>query len=111
MKLPKGFGGQGFGGYMQQAQQAMARAKNLENELQAERIEIDKGPVKAVFNGQGEIMSVTIDKSVVDPDDVEALEDLIVGCVRDGFTKSVEMRNERLQEIMPNIPGMGGLGI
>lgn len=111
MKLPKGFGGQGFGGYLQQAQQAMAKAQTLETELQAERIEIDKGPVKAVFNGQGEMVSISIDKSVVDPEDIESLEDLIVGCVRDGFTKSVELRNERLQGIMPNIPGMGGLGL
>ncbi len=111
MKLPKGFGGQGFGGYLQQAQQAMAKAQSLETELSQERIEIDKGPVKAVFNGQGEIVSISIDKSVVDPEDVESLEDLIVGCVRDGFSKAVEMRNERLQSIMPNIPGMGQLGL
>ncbi|MBS1722197.1 MAG: YbaB/EbfC family nucleoid-associated protein [Armatimonadetes bacterium] len=111
MKLPKGFGGQGIGGYMQQAKAAMARAQNLEQELQAERINIDKGPVKAVFNGQGELVSVSIDKSVVDPDDIEALEDLIVGCMKDGFTKAVELRNERLSEIMPNIPGVGGLGL
>lgn len=110
MKLPKGFGGQGFGGYLQQAQDAMAKAKNLENELQALTFEVDKGPVKAVFNGQGEIMSISLDKAIVDPDDVEALEDLIVGCVRDGFAKSVEIRNARLQDIMPNIPGLGGLG-
>ena len=111
MKLPKGFGGQGYGGMMQQAQQAMARAQNLEVELQSEMINVDKGPVKAVFNGQGEMMSIRIDKSVIDPDDAEALEDLIVGCVKDGFTKSVELRNNKLAEIMPNIPGMGGLGI
>lgn len=111
MKLPKGFGGQGIGGYMQQAKSAMARAQNLEAELQEERLEVDKGPVKAVFNGQGEIVSLKLDASVVDPDDVEALEDLIVGCLKDGFTKAVELRNAKLAEIMPNIPGMGGLGL
>ena len=96
---------------MQQAQQAMARAKNLEAELADERLNVDKGPVTAVFNGQGEIVSIKIDKSVVDPDDIEALEDLIVGCVRDGFTQSVELRNSKMAEIMPNIPGMEGLGM
>ncbi|MCW5936239.1 MAG: YbaB/EbfC family nucleoid-associated protein [Fimbriimonadaceae bacterium] len=111
MKLPKGFGGQGFGGYLKQAQEAMARAQSLEQELQGETVEIDKGPVKAVFNGAGEIQSIKIDPSVVDPDDVEALEDLIVGLVRDGFAKSTELRNARIQEIMPNVPGMGNLGL
>lgn len=93
---------------------AMERAKHLEADLQNERIDVDKGSVKATFNGQGEIVSLTIDKSVVDPSDVEALEDLILGCLRDGFTKAVDLRNERLAEItkdMPNIPGMGGLGL
>ncbi|MCW5939544.1 MAG: YbaB/EbfC family nucleoid-associated protein [Fimbriimonadaceae bacterium] len=109
MKLPKNFGGQGFAGALQQAQQAMARAQNLEQELAAERVTVDKGPVKAVFIGTGEIESLKIDPSVVDPEDVEALEDLILGAVRDGFTKTSELRNSRVQELMPNIPGMDKL--
>jgi DNA-binding YbaB/EbfC family protein len=106
MKLPKNFGGQGFGGMMKQAQQAMARAQTLEQELAVERIEIDKGPVKVVFSGTGEIQKISIDKSVVDPEDVEALEDLILSAVRDGFTQATDLRNARVQEIMPNIPGL-----
>ena len=106
MKLPKGFGGQGFGGMLQQAQQAMARAKQLEEELANERIPIDKGPVKALFDGTGQIVKLKIDKSVVDPEDVEALEDLIVSAVRDGFTTATDARNEKVQAIMPNVPGL-----
>src|SRR5512133_2506126 len=109
MKLPKGFGGQGFGGMMQQMQSAMARAQTLEQELENERIVIDKGPVKATFAGTGEIVKISLDKSVVDPEDIEALEDLVVSAVRDGFNQATEMRNARVQEItanMPNIPGM-----
>ncbi|MBL8066535.1 MAG: YbaB/EbfC family nucleoid-associated protein [Chthonomonadaceae bacterium] len=109
MKLPKGFGGQGFGGMLEQAQQAMARAKNLESELALDRIDVDKGPVKAVFNGQGELVSLKIDPSIVDPNDVEALEDLVTGCLRDGFAKAVEYRSAKMKEIMPNVPGMDGL--
>lgn len=107
MKLPKGFGGQGFGGMLQQAQQAMARAQQLEEELARERIPIDKGPVKAVFDGRGQIVQLKIDKSVVDPDDIEALEDLIVSAVRDGFTTATDAREAKVQAIMPNIPGIG----
>jgi len=105
MKLPKNFGGQGFTGMMKQAQDAMARAQNLEEELARERIEIDKGPVKATFTGTAEIVKLSIDPSVVDPEDVEALEDLILSAVRDGFNQATEMRNKRVQAIMPNIPG------
>ncbi len=109
MKLPKNFGGQGFGGMLQQAQQAMARAQTLESELAMERIDIDKGPVKCIFNGTGELMQIKLDPSVVDPEDIEALEDLIVGAVRDGQTKATELRNAKVQEIMPNVPGMDKL--
>ena len=107
MKLPKGFGGQGFSGMMQQAQQAMARAQQLEEELANERIQIDKGPVKAIFDGTGQLLALKIDKSVVDPEDIEALEDLIVSAVRDGFTTATDARNAKVQAIMPNVPGLG----
>ena len=94
---------------MQQMQGAMARAQNLELELANERIIVDKGPVKATFAGSGELLKLSLDKAVVDPEDVEALEDLIVSAVRDGFAQATELRNNKVQEItahMPNIPGM-----
>ncbi len=109
MKLPKNFGGQGFGGMMKQMQDAMERAHNLEAELENERIGVDKGPVKALFDGTGRIMKLSIDKSIVDPEDVEALEDILVGAMRDGFEQAVLLRNARVQGIMPNLPDIPGL--
>jgi DNA-binding YbaB/EbfC family protein len=109
MKLPKNFGGKGFQGALRDAQSAMARAQNLENELAAERIEIDKGPVKALFTGTGEMLAIKISPDVIDPDDIETLEDLVVSAVRDGFSKATEIREARVKEIMPSIPGMDGL--
>ncbi|AIE87075.1 YbaB/EbfC family nucleoid-associated protein [Fimbriimonas ginsengisoli] len=107
MKLPKNFGPQGFGGVMQQMKDAMARAQTLEAELANERIGVDKGPVKALFNGTGEILKLTIDKSIVDPEDVEALEDLIVSVVRDGFNAATQLRESKVQGILPNVPDLG----
>jgi DNA-binding YbaB/EbfC family protein len=106
MKLPRNFGGSGLQGMLKQAQDAMAQAQKLEESLADERIEVDKGPIKATFNGKAELMKIQIDPSVVDPNDVEALEDLIVSAVRDGFNQATEMRNARVQAIMPNIPGL-----
>ena len=91
---------------LQQAQQAMARAQDLEQELASERFEIDKGVVKCMFNGTGELLGLKINPSIVDPDDVEALEDLIVGAIRDGFATATTIRNEKVQQIMPSIPGL-----
>lgn len=105
MKLPKNFGGQGYGGMLEQAKAAMARAQRLEEELENDRLPIDKGPVKAVVDGRGKLVSIKIDPSVVDPNDVEALEDLIVSVVRDGFDQGTEYRERKVKEIMPDIPG------
>lgn len=114
MKLPKGLGGGGFGGgggLMQNVQNAMARAQNLEQELEAESFQVDKGPVKATFDGTGRIRTLSIDPSVVDPSDVEALEDLLMGAIRDGFEKAVELRASRVEEITKGLPPIPGLGL
>jgi nucleoid-associated protein EbfC len=113
MKLPKGLGGGNFGGggLMQNVQNAMARAQNLEQELEQETFNVDKGPIKAVFDGTGRIKSIKIDASVVDPEDIEALEDLVLGTVRDGFEKAVEMRATRVEEITKGLPPIPGLGL
>lgn len=109
MKLPKNFGGQGFGGMMKQMQDAMSRAQDLEEELKTERIGVDKGPVKALFAGTGEPLKISIDKSVIDPEDAEALEDLIISAMRDGFNAATELRNAKVQGILPNVPDIPGL--
>lgn len=109
MKLPKNFGGSGFSGMMQQMQGAMARARQLEEELENERIGVDKGPVKAIFDGTGRLLKITIGREIVDPDDVEALEDLVVSAVRDGFEQSTALRNAKVNSIMPHVPDIPGL--
>lgn len=107
MKLPKSFGGQGLQATLQKAQSAMARAKNLENELKEETISVTKGPVTASFDGTGMIKSIKMDKEAAD--DWEMLEDLVAGVVRDGFTQATELREKKLAEIMPDLPP--GLGL
>jgi DNA-binding YbaB/EbfC family protein len=111
MKLPKGLGGgMGMGGgLMANVQNAMARANNLEAELEQETISVDKGPVKATFDGTGRIKTIKLDKSVVDPEDIEALEDLLVGAMRDGFEKAVELRADRVAEITKGLPPIPGI--
>ncbi len=109
MKLPRNFGGQGYGNMMQQMQSAMSRAETLETELAAERLEIDKGPVKATFTGTGELLKLSIDKSIIDPNDSEMLEDLIVSAVKDGFSKATEIRQKKVNEILPNVPNIPGI--
>lgn len=109
MKLPKNFGGQGFGSMMKQMQDAMARAQTLEAELESQQIPIEKGPIQALFDGTGRLLKLKIAKEIVDPEDVEMLEDMIVSIVRDGFDTATELRNAKVQGILPNVPEIPGL--
>lgn len=92
---------------LQKAQAAMARAQTLNEELAAERLMIDRGPIKMVFDGLGELHGIKIDPTVVDPEDVEALEDLVLSAVRSGFQEAVARREAKMQEIMPDVPDLG----
>lgn len=98
-----------MGDMLAQAQNAMKRAQNLEDELKAERFVINSNGVAAEFNGTGELMKLSIDPDLIDPEDKETLEDVLVGAIRQGFTRAVDLRAERVNEILPNMPQIPGL--
>lgn len=93
---------------MQKMQEDMAAA---EAELAAAEIEgtAGGGMVKAVVTGKGELRSVTISPDVVDPEDVEMLEDLVVAAVADAIRASKDLQNERLGAVTGGVD-LGGLG-
>jgi len=66
------------------------------------------GMVKAVANGRQQIVSISIEKEVVDPEDVEMLQDLIVAAVNDALTQSQQMVSEEMNKLTGgmNIPGL-----
>ena len=67
------------------------------------------GMVKVVVNGKFEIVSLQIEKDVVNPDDIEMLQDLIVAAVNEGIRKTQEMTSQEMSKITGglNIPGLG----
>ena len=75
---------------LQQAQEMQGRFQKIQDELQ--RITVSGsaggGMVTAVFSGTGEIRSIEINPEVVDPDDVEMLQDLVVTAVREALDKA-----------------------
>lgn len=109
MKLPKGLGN--MGALLKQAQDAMQRAKELEDELKLEVVECERDGVRVKYSGVGELLSIQIAKDLVDPADVEGLEDALLLVLREGYSKSLELRQRKVQEITGglNLPGMGGL--
>ncbi len=68
------------------------------------------GLVTAIVSGDGELKSLTIDPSVVDPADIETLADLVVAAVRDATRTAAEMSNASAGAVPAGLSGLGGLG-
>ena len=90
-----------------QAQQMQQQLMEAQQQLAATEIdgEAGGGLVKVTMKGNGEVVAVSIDPKVVDPDDVETLQDLIVGALEDASAKVTSLAQSRLG------PLAGGLGI
>ena len=104
--------GGGFGGgmnmnaLMQQAKKMQEQMLKAQEELENTEVEGKAGGemVKVVMNGKKEIKAIKLDRTAVDPDDVEMLEDLIIVAIKDATAKAEELANSK----MP-MGGMGGL--
>ena len=77
----------GFGNLARMAQQMQAEMARVQDELERTTLEgsAGGGAVKAVVTGKQELVSVTIDPAVVDPDDVEMLQDLVTAAVNEAL--------------------------
>jgi len=98
---------------MKQAQQFQSKMATLQEELGDKTLESSSGGgmVTVVANGRQEIISIHIDKEVVDPDDVDMLEDLIMAAINDALSRAKTMVNEEMGKLTQgmNIPGIPGL--
>lgn len=107
MKFP-GMGN--MGNLMKQAQKMQKQMEKLQAELNEKEVEASAGGgvVKAVANGKKEIISITIDPEVVDPDDVEMLQDLILAAANEALREAEELVSSEMQKITGgmNIPGL-----
>jgi len=106
-----GFPGMGnMGNMMKQVQKMQKQMADLQKELEEREVEASAGGGAVVVRASGkkEILSVTIDKDVVDPDDVEMLEDLVLAATNEALTKVDELVNERMGKYTKgmNLPGM-----
>lgn len=100
----------GMGNMMKQAQKLQAKMLRMQEELADKTVEATAGGgmIKAVANGKQQILSIQIEKEVVDPDDVEMLQDLILAAVNDALAKSQEMVSGEMGKLTGGlqIPGM-----
>ena len=92
----------------QQMQADMARAEQELREMTVEGT-AGGGVVKAVVTGKQELVSLTLDPSVVDPDDVDMLQDLIVAAIGDAIAQVRKATEEKMARVTGgiSIPGLG----
>ncbi|SDM16384.1 hypothetical protein SAMN04488692_11920 [Halarsenatibacter silvermanii] len=95
---------------MQKAQQMQKKMQQKQEELENEEVEATAGggAVKVVMNGNQELVDLQIDPEVVDPEEVEMLEDLILAATKQAMDKVQDMINDEMGDITGgmNIPGM-----
>jgi nucleoid-associated protein EbfC len=95
---------------MKQMQKAQLAQADMQDKLEGLEItgSAGGGMVKAVSSGSGQIKSIKLDKVVVDPEDVEALEDLILVAIQDAQKKAAEAQQGEMSKLMSGlqIPGM-----
>jgi len=100
----------GLGNIMKQAQMMQQKMTRLQEELETREVEASAGGgmITAVVNGRQQLLSLKIEKSVVDPEDVEMLQDLVVAAVNEAIKKSQDMMQAEMGKITGgmNIPGL-----
>ncbi len=100
-----------IGNIMKQAKKMQEKIGRLQAELETKTIEAQSGGgmVRVIVNGKFEIVSLKIEKDVVNPEDIEMLQDLITAAVNEGIRKSQEMASSEMAKITGGlgIPGMG----
>jgi len=111
--FPGGFGGGGMGGggnmqqLLRQAQKMQQDMEKVQNELAEMRIETSSGGgmVMCTVTGKSELISIKINPDIVDPVDVELLEDTITAAVKEAIRQANEISEEKMGKVTG---GMGG---
>jgi len=100
----------GMGNLMKQAQQMQQKMMKLQEEIAKKTLDasVGGGMVIETMNGKSEVLRIKIEPQVVDPNDVEMLEDLVVAGVNEALRKAQEMMAEEMSKLTGGlkIPGL-----
>lgn len=111
-RLPRGMGGgpQNMNAMIKQAQKMQADMEALQEDLDAREYEIavGGGVIGVKINGKKEILSIDIKPEIVDPEDIETLQDTLVAAVNQAIKKVEETNSAEMQKITGdiNVPGL-----
>jgi nucleoid-associated protein EbfC len=99
-----------FQNLMKQAQKLQEKMAKVQEELAAKTVEATSGGgmVTAIVNGKFELVAIRIEKDVVNPEDVDMLQDLIVAAVNEGVRKAQELASSEMAKVTGGmkLPGM-----
>ena len=109
--FPRGMGGgANMNQMLKQAQKMQEQMQKMQEEMETKTFEATSGggAVKVIVDGKREVSEITIAPDVVDPDDVEMLQDLIIAAVNEALRKVEEANSAQLGSITGglNIPGL-----
>ena len=106
-----GFGGGNMQQLMRQAQKMQQMMPDAQEKLDAQEYEATSGGgmVSVKVSGKRELLSITIDPQVVDPEDVEMLQDLVMAAGYEALRKGEEARETTMNKMAPGMGSMGGL--
>ena len=101
-----GFGGMNINQLMKEAKKMQADLEKSQEELQSKDFEATSGggAISVKVGGNKEIKEINISKDVVDPDDVEMLQDLIITCINEALRKVDSAQAASMNKF--NLPGM-----
>lgn len=102
--------GGNIGNMMKQMQKMQKQMEEMQKQLEETEVEASAGggAVTCKVNGKKEVLSIKIDQSVVDPEDIEMLEDLVLAAVNEALRKAEEMMAKEMGKLTGglNIPGL-----
>lgn len=98
---------------LQQVQQMQADLERIQAEAEAEEVTVSAGggAVEVVITGGLQVKQITLKEEVVDPEDVEMLQDLLIAAVNEAITKARAMVAERMSSITAGLQGLGIPGL
>ena len=103
-----------LGDIMREAQRIQTEMQKMQEEAKKQTVEASAGGgmVTVTASGAGEIISIKIEKDVVNPDDIEMLQDLILAASNEALRRAHEMVNSEMSKLTGGLqlPGLGGLG-
>ena len=95
-----------IGDLLQTAQRMQEEIGRIQQELATKTVEgsAGGGMVVATVNGKQQLVAIRFDKEIVDPSDIEMLQDLVVAAVNQGLSKAQDLQQEELSKLTGGLP-------